>query len=117
VYRHLTVLVISHAQVQRQSNAQQLVYVTLLTLAALASLTSGSLSNMSNPIVRPINVPTALPLAYPLLKLPPKWPWKKQSSISGGPTVMLSMPGILPNLSQPLLREVRKRAFIGCNID
>ena len=77
------------------------------TLAALAGLNCGSLTSITNRLVRSTKVPTALALPSPLMRSPSQWPGNWRSSISGGRTWMLSMSGILPLRSLPLLRGSR----------
>ncbi len=79
VHRHLTPLVIGHAQPHGLRNAEQLVSEGLNTLAALAGLGCGSLMSINSRLVRSTSVPTALELALvlPLMRSPSQCASKK----------------------------------------
>ena len=94
VLSNLSALVVGERLTQSCATLTKLSVNACSTVAALAGLGFGSLTYISNLLVRSTKVPTALRLASPLIKSPSQCPGNCRSSISGGRMWMQSMSGI-----------------------
>lgn len=107
VQRHLFALVVGESLARGLSNGAQLVREGLQHIGRAGGLWMWQFDEHEQSAGTHDKVPTALALPSPLMRSPSKWPGNFLSSTPGERTWMLSMSGIWPRLSWPLLRGVR----------